>query len=115
MQNLWRQRDPDLTGSELVGFVVHASDGVVGVVDEATLDAPADSLVVRCGRWRRRSRVLLPTHTIDWVDSDRGMLLASKSREQIRNGPGFDAPAPEVVRPAAVRREPAIARESAAS
>jgi hypothetical protein len=113
MRNLWRQRDPGLTSTELVGFVVHASDGVVGVVDEATHDAPDDFVVVRCGRWRRRSHVLLPTRAIDWVDSDRGMLLASRSRDHIRRGPAFEAadatPVP------AVRREPAIAREHAAS
>ena len=83
MRNLWRQRDAGLTGKELVGFVVHASDGIAGVVDEATLTAPPDTVVVRHGRFRK-GRSVLPTRTIDWIDSERGMLLVGRTRAQVR-------------------------------
>jgi hypothetical protein len=112
MRNLWRQRDPALTGRELVGFAVHASDGPAGVVAEATLDASPDTVVVRRGRWFRTTEVVLPTRVIDWIDSDRGILLVGRSRDQIRRAPLF-APA-ERTSPA-VMREPAIVRERAAS
>jgi hypothetical protein len=110
MRNLWRQRDSALTGRELVGFVVHASDGVAGVVAEATLDAPPDTVVVRRGRWFRTTEVVLSTRMIDWVDSDRGMVLVGRSREQIRHAPIFALSGP---RPAAAL--PAMVREHAAS
>lgn len=59
----WNFRDPEsamLEGQELTGFEVHATDGHIGKVDEASTEVGASQIVVDTGPWIFGRKVLLP-------------------------------------------------------
>src|SRR6478752_2400903 len=54
----------------MVGYHVHATDGDIGKIDEASDQAGASSVVVDTGPWIFGRKVVLPAGTIDRVDDD---------------------------------------------
>ena len=46
--------------ADIVGYEVHATDGHIGKVDEATYDVGASQIVVDTGPWIFGRKVLLP-------------------------------------------------------
>ncbi len=88
--DLWTYRDSALIGNALVGLDVEAVDGAIGRVDEATDDAGTSGLVVDTGTWIFGKKVLLPAGVIDRVDLDEEKVYVNRTKEEIKNAPGYD-------------------------
>lgn len=74
----------------LAGFTVHATDGDIGHVDEATTGAGESFVVVDTGPWIFGHRVMLPAGTIERVDWDEGSVWVDRTRDQIKDSPRYD-------------------------
>jgi hypothetical protein len=95
--DLWSFGDQSLTGLDLTGHEVEATDGPIGKIDMATHDVGASYIVVDTGIWKARgSRVVIPAAAIERQGA--GKVYLNRSRKDIENAPpfdgkgGFDAP-----------------------
>jgi hypothetical protein len=87
--DLWTYRDQALTGLDLTGYEVEATDGPIGKIDMATHDVGASYIVVDTGVWNPHGpRVVLPAAAIERVGSARVFL--NRSQKEIRDAPPFD-------------------------
>jgi PRC-barrel domain len=96
MQNttydIWTFTDLDSwRGTDITGFKVHAVDGEIGTVDEATYDIGASYLVVDTGPWIFGKKVLLPAGVVDMVDVTNQKLIVNRTKDEIQKAPEFDA------------------------
>jgi hypothetical protein len=88
--DLWTYRDSALIGNALVGPAVESVAGEIGRGDEATDDAGTSGLVVDTGTWIFGKKVLLPAGVIDRVDLDEEKVYVNRTKEEIKNAPGYD-------------------------
>lgn len=95
--DIWSFGNQELTGLDLTGYEVEATDGPIGKIDMATRDVGASYIVVDTGIWKARgSRVVIPAGVIERQGS--GKVFLNRSRSDIENAPpfdgkgGFDAP-----------------------
>jgi hypothetical protein len=88
--DLWTYRDTKWSGAGLVGFEVEATDGGIGKIDEASDDVGASFVVVDTGPWIFGKKVLLPAGVIETVDLDEQKVFVSRTKDEIKNSPGFD-------------------------
>lgn len=91
---IWTYRvgiDPGISPDAVMGYAVEARDGGIGKVDEATLDAGAACIVVDTGPWIFGKKVLLPAGVIDRIDSADEKIYVSRTKDEIKNAPEFDA------------------------
>jgi hypothetical protein len=87
--NSWSFGTQELTGLDLTGHKVHATDGPIGQIDTATHDLGASYIVVDTGIWQAHgSRVVLPAATI--VRCGAGTVFLNRSRQEIADAPPFD-------------------------
>jgi hypothetical protein len=89
----WNYRQSiDMTSrtGNLAGFKVHASDGDVGKVDEATTDVGSSYLVVDTGPWIFGHKVMLPAGIIERVDWDDEAIWVDRTKDQIKDSPKYD-------------------------
>ena len=87
----WNYRDSAnrAPGSgSLVGYHVHATDGDIGKIDEASDQAGSSSVVVDTGPWIFGRKVVLPAGTIDRVDDADRKVYVSLTKDQIKDSPG---------------------------
>lgn len=77
-------------GADIAGYEVHATDGHIGKVDEATYDVGASQIVVDTGPWIFGRKVLLPAGTIDRVDDSEERVYVGLTKDQIKNSPELD-------------------------
>jgi hypothetical protein len=77
--------------ASLVGYRVHATDGHIGKVDEASDAAGGSSLVVDTGPWIFGRKVILPAGTVDRVDDADETVYVGLTKDQIKNSPEWDA------------------------
>ena len=78
-------------GSEsLVGYHVHATDGDIGKVDEASDQVGASRIVVDTGPWIFGRKVILPAGTVQRVDDDDRKVYVDLTKDQIKNSPELD-------------------------
>jgi len=90
----WRFRDDaGVTGADLVGYKVEATDGGIGKVDSASHDVNSSHLVVDTGVWIFGKKVMLPAGVVNHVDHEERKVYVDRSKEQIRNAPEYDADA----------------------
>jgi hypothetical protein len=89
--DIWTFREQNLDATSLVGYSVEATDGGIGKIDEATGDAGRSQLVVDTGPWIFGKKVLLPAGVVDRVDPDTETVFVSRSKDEIKNAPEFDA------------------------
>lgn len=92
----WDFRDPEsaaMEGQILTGFEVHASDGHIGKVDEASTAVGASQVVVDTGPWIFGRKVLLPAACIERIDWDEEKVYVDRTKDQIKASPelGVDA------------------------
>lgn len=93
MSNAWNpwnyresiERHPENTG--IVGYKIHANDGEIGKIDEATNEVGASSVVVDTGPWIFGRRVLLPAGTILRIDDANEAVYVDLTKEQIKDSP----------------------------
>jgi hypothetical protein len=74
-------------GTALTGFEVHATDGHIGKVDEASTEVGASQMVVDTGPWIFGRKVLLPAACIERIDWDEEKVFVDRTKEQIKNSP----------------------------
>jgi hypothetical protein len=87
----WAYReDVSLSGADLAGYKVEATDGGIGKVDEASHEVNASYLVVDTGPWIFGKKVMIPAGTINHVDHDEHRVYLDRTKEQIRSAPEFD-------------------------
>ena len=77
---------PDLTDYE-----VHASDGHIGKVDEATYEDASSCLVVDTGFWIFGKKRMIPAGVVLRVDRDEKKIFVNMTKDQIKNAPDYDA------------------------
>lgn len=75
---------------DLVGYHVHATDGDIGKVDEASDEAGNSRLVVDTGPWIFGRKVVLPAGTVQRVDDDDKKVYVDLTKDQIKNSPEWD-------------------------
>lgn len=76
--------------SSLVGYHVHATDGDIGKVDEASADVGSSSIVVDTGPWIFGRKVILPAGVVERVDEDDRKVYVDLTKEQIKDSPELD-------------------------
>ncbi|MFC6017503.1 PRC-barrel domain-containing protein [Plantactinospora solaniradicis] len=87
----WRYRDDaGVTGADLVGYKVEATDGGIGKIDSASHEVNASYLVVDTGPWIFGKKVMLPAGVVNHVDHDDRKVYVDRSKEQIKDAPEFD-------------------------
>ena len=88
--DIWTfQTEPSLTGAELVGFSVEATDGGIGKIDEGTEEMGRTHLIVDTGPWIFGKTVMLPAGVVDRVDLDTETVFVKCTKDQIKNAPEF--------------------------
>lgn len=87
----WRYRaDTTVTGIDLAGYQVEASDGGIGKVDQASHMVNSSYLVVDTGPWFFGRRVMLPAGTVNHVDHNTRKVHVDRSKDQIKAAPEYD-------------------------
>ncbi|MEO3924654.1 PRC-barrel domain-containing protein [Micromonosporaceae bacterium B7E4] len=87
----WRYRDDaGVTGADLVGYKVEATDGGIGKIDSASHDVNVSYLVVDTGPWIFGKKVMLPAGVVNHVDHDDRKVYVDRSKDQIKAAPEFD-------------------------
>ncbi|MFC8454961.1 PRC-barrel domain-containing protein [Kitasatospora sp. NPDC057223] len=79
-----------VSGTDLVGFQVDATDGHIGKVDKLSEEAGPQYLVVDTGPWIFGKHVLLPAGTIVRVDEDDKKVYVDRTKDEIKNSPEYD-------------------------
>ena len=76
--------------SNLVGYHVHASDGSIGKIDEASDEVGTSRIVVDTGPWIFGRKVVLPAGTVQRVDDAERKVYVDLTKDQIKNSPELD-------------------------
>jgi hypothetical protein len=92
----WTFRDRESAsadGRDLNGFEVHAVDGHIGKVDEASAEVGSSQIVVDTGPWIFGRKVLVPAACIERIDWDDEKVYVDRTKDQIKGSPelGEDA------------------------
>jgi hypothetical protein len=89
--NMWDYSDATWSSVDLVGFSVEALDGSIGKIDEASNEVGSRYIVVDTGPWIFGKKVLLPAGIIDAVDLEETTVYVQRTKDEIKNGPEYDA------------------------
>ncbi|GAA1875480.1 PRC-barrel domain-containing protein [Asanoa iriomotensis] len=88
----WTFRDEaGVTGSDLVGYKVEATDGGIGKIDSASNEVAASYLVVDTGVWIFGKKVMLPAGVVNRVDHEDRKVFVDRSKDQIKDAPEYEA------------------------
>src|SRR5829696_8127362 len=88
--DIWRYREPALTGRNIAGYSVEALDGGIGKIDDATDEVAGSYLIVDTGVWIFGKKVMLPAGIIDRVDHDDEKVYVHRTNDEIKDAPEFD-------------------------
>ena len=88
--DIYNYRDQTITGIDLTGYSVEATDGSIGKVDESTNEAGGSYIVIDTGPWIFGKKVLLPAGVVDRVDRDEEKVYVSLMKDEIKNAPEWD-------------------------
>ena len=88
--DIYTYRDESISGLDLIGYSVEATDGGVGKIDDATNEVGSSYIVVDTGPWIFGKHVLLPAGVIDRVDPESETVYVSRSKDEIKNSPEWD-------------------------
>jgi len=80
-----------ITGTDVTGFDVEATDGHIGKVDEATYEAGGSYLVVDTGFWIFDKKRMVPASVVDRVDPAESKVRLRISKDEVKNAPDYDA------------------------
>lgn len=88
---LWTyQQDVWTDGREVVGYDVEASDGSIGSIDDSTLDAGRQHVVVDTGPWIFGKKRLIPARAITRIEHEDKTVHVNLTKDQIKDAPDFD-------------------------
>ncbi|KXK63220.1 hypothetical protein AWW66_04435 [Micromonospora rosaria] len=79
-----------MTGSDLTGYKVEATDGSIGKIDNASHAVDDSYLVVDTGPWIFGKKVMLPAGTVNHVDHDEQKVYVDREKDQIKAAPEYD-------------------------
>jgi hypothetical protein len=85
----WRE-DVWLSGADLVGYRIRATDGEIGTVDRASHDVDSAYLVVDTGGWLTHRKVMLPAGTVSHIDHEQRAVHVDRTGDQIKAAPEYD-------------------------
>ena len=89
--NLWSYRtDVWSEDRDVVGYEVEAHDGHIGKIDESTVDAGTQHVVVDTGFWIFGKRRLIPAAAVSRIDHEAERVYVDLSKEQIEAAPDYD-------------------------
>jgi hypothetical protein len=91
--NLWSYRETlttDIATRDVVGYDVEATDGSIGKIDKASVEAPRRYLVVDTGFWIFGKKRLIPAGVVTSVDHEERKVFVSMTKDQIKSAPDFD-------------------------
>lgn len=91
--NLWSYRSTlgeAASAGDLVGYDVHATDGDIGKIDEASADTSRQYLVVDTGFWIFGKKRMIPAGVVTSVDHDGQTVSVAMSKDQIKSAPDYD-------------------------
>ena len=89
----WNYRDSANRGMgarSMVGYKVHATDGDIGKVDEASDEVGSSRIVVDTGPWIFGRKVVLPAGTVQSVDDSEEKVYVDLTKDQIKDSPEMD-------------------------
>ena len=69
---------------------MHATDGDIGKIDEASEEVGTSRIVVDTGPWIFGRKVVLPAGTVERVDDTEQKVYVDLTKEQIKNSPKLD-------------------------
>ncbi|WP_228983933.1 PRC-barrel domain containing protein [Streptomyces sp. DH12] len=78
-----------VTGTDLTGFTVEATDGSVGKVGKHSAEAGACYLVVDTGPWIFGREVLLPAGIVTAVDIEQRAVHVRCTKDEIKSAPEY--------------------------
>ncbi len=90
--DIWEFRSTagHVSGTDLVGFHVEASDGQIGRVDRLSEEVGSHYLVVDTGPWIFGKHVLLPAGTIVRVEQGDRKVYVDRTKGEIKDSPEYD-------------------------
>ena len=89
----WTYRDSATRSpgsTDMVGYEVHATDGRIGGVDEASDEVGASQIVVDTGPWIFGRKMILPAGTVERVDDAEQKVYVNLTKDQIKESPELD-------------------------
>jgi len=90
-ENVWSYKPTaGLTGADLTGYKVEATDGSIGKVDKHSDEVGDAYLVVDTGVWIFGKEVLLPASTVVSIDPEGQKIFVDRTKQQIKDAPEFD-------------------------
>ncbi|SEM68731.1 hypothetical protein [Nonomuraea pusilla] len=75
---------------DLAGYRVHATDGKIGSVDEATYEVGRSHLIVDTGPWIFGKKVMIPARLITRIDPEEREVFVGRTKAEIKDAPEFD-------------------------
>ncbi|MFD3548687.1 PRC-barrel domain-containing protein [Streptomyces sp. NPDC058655] len=89
--NVWayRQTSGYLRGTDLTGFKVEATEGVIGKVDKHSEEVGSSYLVVDTGVWIFGKEILLPAGAVTKVDVEDRKIYVDRTKAEIKDAPEF--------------------------
>ncbi|MGW2305817.1 PRC-barrel domain-containing protein [Streptomyces sp. NPDC001809] len=90
-ENVWSYKSTagHLSGIDLTGYKVEATDGSIGKVDKHSDEVDDAYLVVDTGVWIFGKEVLLPAGTVVRIDTEERKVYVDGTKEQIKDAPEF--------------------------
>ncbi|MFJ8044012.1 PRC-barrel domain-containing protein [Kitasatospora sp. NPDC096147] len=80
-----------VSGTDLIGFKVEATDGHIGKIDRLSEEVDDSYLVVDTGPWIFGKHVLLPAGTVARVDLEEEVVHVDRTKDEIKHGPEYVA------------------------
>ncbi|MFF9064145.1 PRC-barrel domain-containing protein [Streptomyces sp. NPDC014891] len=90
-ENVWSYKSSagHLSGIDLTGYKVEATDGSIGKVDKHSDEVDDAYLVVDTGVWIFGREILLPAGTVVRIDTEERKIFVDGTKEQIKDAPEF--------------------------
>jgi hypothetical protein len=88
---VWDYRESTWTlDRDLVGYDVEASDGRIGIVDQAVTDVSSAYVVVELGSWVPGKKRLIPAGAIAALDHEHRKVHLALTHDEVREAPEYD-------------------------
>jgi len=79
-----------VSGTDVSGFDVEATDGHIGKVDAATYELGGSYLVADTGFWIFGKKRMIPANVVDRVDPNEKKVFLRMSKDEVKEAPDYD-------------------------